>query len=160
MAWGIEAEAADTIAKALAERGADTAAVEAHLADPGAPERVFDEVESRLGGVTALVMCHCGSVDSGLWLRAQKPACTVTINRLAAAMKNIVPQSRHGTFSRSRNSVTIVAVREKPGKNRAATPDAMLAASGNPNHSGTVQSLPRPPLHQGAVAITLTTSTS
>ena len=66
MAWGIEAGAADTIARTLAERGAETAAIEADLADPGAPERVFDEVERRLGGVTALVMCHCESVDSGL----------------------------------------------------------------------------------------------
>ncbi|GAA3091014.1 SDR family oxidoreductase [Streptomyces roseofulvus] len=66
MAWGVEADAADSIARALAERGADTAAVEADLADPGAPEHVFDEVEQRLGGVTALVMCHCESVDSGL----------------------------------------------------------------------------------------------
>ncbi|MGW2410453.1 SDR family oxidoreductase [Streptomyces sp. NPDC001739] len=66
MAWGIEADAADTIAKTLAERGAETSAVEADLADPGTPERVFDEVERRLGGVTALVMCHCESVDSGL----------------------------------------------------------------------------------------------
>ncbi|WP_031013572.1 SDR family oxidoreductase [Streptomyces sp. NRRL F-5727] len=66
MEWGVEADAADTIARSLAERGADTAAVEADLADPGAPERVFDEVEKRLGGVTALVMCHCESVDSGL----------------------------------------------------------------------------------------------
>lgn len=66
MVWGAEAGAADTIAKALAERGADTVAVEADLADPSAPERVFDEVEGRLGGITALVMCHCESVDSGL----------------------------------------------------------------------------------------------
>jgi 3-oxoacyl-[acyl-carrier protein] reductase len=66
MAWGIEAGAADTIAEELAQRGADTIAVEADLADPSAPELVFDEVEHRLGGVTALVMCHCESVDSGL----------------------------------------------------------------------------------------------
>ncbi|MET7313165.1 MULTISPECIES: SDR family oxidoreductase [unclassified Streptomyces] len=66
MVWGAEADAADTIAKALADRGADTVAVEADLADPSAPERVFDEVEGRLGGITALVMCHCESVDSGL----------------------------------------------------------------------------------------------
>ncbi|WP_254667243.1 SDR family oxidoreductase [Streptomyces sp. SolWspMP-sol7th] len=30
------------------------------------PERVFAEAESRLGAVTALVLCHCESVDSGL----------------------------------------------------------------------------------------------
>ncbi|MDQ0835707.1 3-oxoacyl-[acyl-carrier protein] reductase [Streptomyces achromogenes] len=66
MAWGAEADAADTIAETLAQRGAETASVEADLADPDTPARVFDEVRSRLGDVTALVMCHCESVDSGL----------------------------------------------------------------------------------------------
>ncbi|WP_405982732.1 SDR family oxidoreductase [Streptomyces sp. NBC_00158] len=66
MSWGVEAGAADAIAGVLAERGAEAVAVEADLADPGAPGRVFDEVERRLGGVTALVMAHCESVDSGL----------------------------------------------------------------------------------------------
>ncbi|MFJ3877838.1 SDR family oxidoreductase [Streptomyces sp. NPDC090077] len=66
MAWGVEADAAGTISEVLAEQGARTVAVEADLADPGAPGRVFDEVERRLGGVTALVMSHCESVDSGL----------------------------------------------------------------------------------------------
>ncbi|MEU3610406.1 SDR family oxidoreductase [Streptomyces sp. NPDC035033] len=66
MAWGVEADAADAIAGTLTEQGAETVAVEADLADPDAPGRVFDAVEHRLGGVTALVMCHCESVDSGL----------------------------------------------------------------------------------------------
>ncbi|MEV1011309.1 SDR family oxidoreductase [Streptomyces sp. NPDC049881] len=66
MEWGAEEGAADAIAADLAARGATTAAVEADLADPAAPARVFDEVESRLGMVTALVLSHCESVDSGL----------------------------------------------------------------------------------------------
>ena len=66
MEWGVEAGAADAIGAELAERGAASAAVEADLADPSAPGRVFDAVEKRLGGVSALVMCHCESVDSGL----------------------------------------------------------------------------------------------
>ncbi|MEY9844240.1 SDR family oxidoreductase [Streptacidiphilus sp. MAP5-3] len=66
MPWGVERGAADEIAAELAGRGADTLAVEADLADPATPERIFDEVEEGLGGVTALVMCHCESVDSGL----------------------------------------------------------------------------------------------
>ncbi|MFI8420821.1 SDR family oxidoreductase [Streptomyces sp. NPDC085479] len=66
MPWGAEAGAPEAMARALAEHGARTAAVEADLAEPSAAERVFDEVERRLGGVTALVMCHCESVDSGL----------------------------------------------------------------------------------------------
>ncbi|MEU6352955.1 SDR family oxidoreductase [Streptomyces sp. NPDC047072] len=66
MAWGREPGATETIDRELTGLGAATAAIEADLADPGTPARVFDEVERRLGSVTALVMCHCESVDSGL----------------------------------------------------------------------------------------------
>ncbi|SEB78290.1 3-oxoacyl-[acyl-carrier protein] reductase [Streptomyces sp. TLI_105] len=66
MAWGREAGATEVISQALAEHGASSTAIEADLADPDAPARVFDEAEQRLGNVTALVMCHCESVDSGL----------------------------------------------------------------------------------------------
>ncbi|MFJ4435998.1 SDR family oxidoreductase [Streptomyces sp. NPDC088923] len=66
MEWGEEEGAIEAIGAELAERGAACAAIEADLADPGAPERVLAEAESRLGAVTALVLCHCESVDSGL----------------------------------------------------------------------------------------------
>ncbi|MFF7645654.1 SDR family oxidoreductase [Streptomyces canus] len=66
MAWGAEPGATGTIEAGLAELGAATAAIEADLADPEAPARVFDEAERRLGPVTALVLSHCESVDSGL----------------------------------------------------------------------------------------------
>ncbi|QCX74465.1 3-oxoacyl-[acyl-carrier-protein] reductase FabG [Streptomyces sp. YIM 121038] len=66
MSWGRESGATEAISRSLAEHGASTTAVEADLADPDAPARVFDEVERQLGGVTALVMSHCESVDSGL----------------------------------------------------------------------------------------------
>ncbi|MCX5240741.1 SDR family oxidoreductase [Streptomyces prunicolor] len=66
MAWGSEPGATSAITDALAQHGVATKAVEADLADPETPARVFDEVERDLGGVTALVMCHCESVDSGL----------------------------------------------------------------------------------------------
>jgi 3-oxoacyl-[acyl-carrier protein] reductase len=66
MAWGAERGASEAIARTLAEHGAASTPIEADLADPQTPARVFDEAERRLGGVTALVMCHCESVDSGL----------------------------------------------------------------------------------------------
>ncbi|MFE2017339.1 SDR family oxidoreductase [Streptomyces sp. NPDC059499] len=66
MAWGAERGATDAIAKELAEHGAASAAIEADLSDPDAPSRIYDETEGRMGPVTALVMCHCESVDSGL----------------------------------------------------------------------------------------------
>ncbi|MFE3456819.1 SDR family oxidoreductase [Nocardiopsis aegyptia] len=66
MDWGIEEGAAEATTRALAGLGAASAAIEADLADPGAPAAVLDAAEERLGPVTALVMCHCESVDSGL----------------------------------------------------------------------------------------------
>ncbi|WP_405817618.1 SDR family oxidoreductase [Streptomyces sp. NBC_01390] len=73
MPWGIEPGATEAITRSLTERGATSTAIEADLADPDTPAHVFDEVGRRMGtspvtgtGVTALVMCHCESVDSGL----------------------------------------------------------------------------------------------
>ncbi|WP_329208532.1 SDR family oxidoreductase [Streptomyces sp. NBC_00683] len=66
MAWGAESGATEAITEELAAHGAATAAIEADLMDPDAPSRVYDETERLLGPVTALVMCHAESVDSGL----------------------------------------------------------------------------------------------
>jgi 3-oxoacyl-[acyl-carrier protein] reductase len=66
MTWGIEPGAADAIQAMLAGHGAAAAAIEADLADPDAPAQIFDAAQRQLGSVTALVMCHCESVDSGL----------------------------------------------------------------------------------------------
>jgi 3-oxoacyl-[acyl-carrier protein] reductase len=66
MPWGRETGAADIIATGLARRGAGVAAIEADLTDTAASARIFGETERRLDGVTALIMCHCESVDSGL----------------------------------------------------------------------------------------------
>jgi 3-oxoacyl-[acyl-carrier protein] reductase len=66
MSWGTEAGAAGAIEGSLAQRGAAVVAIEADLTDTGSPGLIFDETERRLGNVTALVMCHCESVDSGL----------------------------------------------------------------------------------------------
>jgi 3-oxoacyl-[acyl-carrier protein] reductase len=66
MTWGVERGAADAVDRDLTGHGAATAAIEADLADTDAPVRIFDAAERRLGGVTALVMCHCESVASGM----------------------------------------------------------------------------------------------
>ena len=39
---------------------------EADFADPAVPARVFAQLNAELGLVTALVMCHCESVDSSI----------------------------------------------------------------------------------------------
>jgi 3-oxoacyl-[acyl-carrier protein] reductase len=66
MAWGVERGAPEELRKQAASLGARTFAVEADLSDPAVPARLFDGVERELGNVTALVLCHCESVDSGL----------------------------------------------------------------------------------------------
>ncbi|MCU1391428.1 MAG: short-chain dehydrogenase [Ilumatobacteraceae bacterium] len=40
--------------------------IEADLSDPAVPRRVFDDAESIAGPVSALVLCHCESVDSAI----------------------------------------------------------------------------------------------
>lgn len=66
MDWGVEQGATEAITASLTEHGAASVAIEADLTDPDTPGRVLDEAETRLGPVTALVMCHAESVDSGL----------------------------------------------------------------------------------------------
>ncbi|RKE17828.1 SDR family oxidoreductase [Streptomyces sp. TLI_171] len=66
MSWGVEQGASEAIGAALRARGARHLAVPADLADPATPARLFDQVESGLGPVTALVLSHAESVDSGL----------------------------------------------------------------------------------------------
>ncbi|MFJ1594473.1 SDR family oxidoreductase [Kitasatospora albolonga] len=66
MTWGAEDGAAAAIARELEDAGARTAAIEADLSDPDAATRIFDAAEQRLGPVTALVLSHAESVDSGL----------------------------------------------------------------------------------------------
>jgi 3-oxoacyl-[acyl-carrier protein] reductase len=66
MPWGSDPEDVEQLDMHLRARGAATAPVEADLADVTAPARVFDTVEAALGPVTALVLAHCHSVDSGI----------------------------------------------------------------------------------------------
>ncbi|MFI0732058.1 SDR family oxidoreductase [Streptomyces sp. NPDC021225] len=66
MSWGAQPEAAGQLRERLGALGARSMAVEADLSDPAAPAALFDTAEKELGNVTALVLCHCESVDSGL----------------------------------------------------------------------------------------------
>ncbi|MER7005424.1 SDR family oxidoreductase [Dactylosporangium sp. NPDC000555] len=66
MRWGVEPGAPGELQKMVASFGARTCAVEADLSDPAVPAQLFDDVERELGNVTALVLCHCESVGSGL----------------------------------------------------------------------------------------------
>ncbi|MEU4607375.1 SDR family oxidoreductase [Kribbella sp. NPDC023972] len=66
MHWGVESSASQEITVELEGLGARAVPIEADLIDTGAPERIFDQAEERLGNVTALVMCHCESVASSI----------------------------------------------------------------------------------------------
>jgi 3-oxoacyl-[acyl-carrier protein] reductase len=66
MPWGAEAEASAAIREALTGYGAAATAIEADLTDTASPGLIFDQAERHLGNVTALVMGHAESVDSGL----------------------------------------------------------------------------------------------
>ncbi|MEU9118159.1 SDR family oxidoreductase [Streptomyces sp. NPDC048483] len=66
MQWGVEPGAPEELRKQVASLGARTHAIEADLSDPAVPTQLFGSVERVLGNVTALVLCHCESVDSGL----------------------------------------------------------------------------------------------
>ncbi len=60
--WGRRA----TDVESMRDAGPDTIAVLADLERTDAPEGLFDAVEAGLGPVTALVLAHCESADSGL----------------------------------------------------------------------------------------------
>jgi 3-oxoacyl-[acyl-carrier protein] reductase len=66
MPWGVQGNATGEITAELNARGAAVAPIEADLADPEAPAQIFAAAEDALGPVTALVMCHCESVDSSI----------------------------------------------------------------------------------------------
>ncbi|WP_137121774.1 SDR family oxidoreductase [Segeticoccus rhizosphaerae] len=66
MPWGRQVADVDEVGAALRDNGARSLSVSADFERPEAPAEVFDQVERDLGPVTALVMCHCESVDSSL----------------------------------------------------------------------------------------------
>lgn len=66
MQWGMEPGAPEELQKKAASLGARTFTVETNLSGPAVPAQLFESVERELGNITALVLCHCGSVDSGL----------------------------------------------------------------------------------------------
>ena len=66
MAWGAEKSFSDELTTRLLAKGARSLSIEADLEQPGTVAELFDSVEEALGPITALVMCHCESVNSGI----------------------------------------------------------------------------------------------
>ena len=64
MPWGKQPDDTAAIRASLRQRGAASAAIEADLSTTTAPAEIFDAAQRQLGDITALVLCHCESVDS------------------------------------------------------------------------------------------------
>ena len=66
MPWGRPAGDTVRVGGDLRRAGARTTAIHEDLSDVEAPGRILHAAQAELGAVSALVMCHCESVDSGL----------------------------------------------------------------------------------------------
>ena len=66
MPWGRDEAGLAELERGLRAHGARTCPIEADLTDAAAPGQIFDAVQAELGPVTALVLSHCESVNSGL----------------------------------------------------------------------------------------------
>ena len=66
MPWSSQPDDLTNIESRLRNAGALTVSVEANLAEPAAAPHIFDAVEAELGSVTALILSHAESVDSGI----------------------------------------------------------------------------------------------
>ncbi|MBA3233499.1 MAG: SDR family oxidoreductase [Propionibacteriales bacterium] len=66
MPWRSQPGDPEQIVDDLNRLGSRTVAIPADLESTDAPSTLFDKVERELGPVTALVMCHCESVDSSI----------------------------------------------------------------------------------------------
>lgn len=66
MAHGADEGIDKELATRLSAKGARSLSLEVDLEETGAVEDLFDSVEEGLGPISALVMCHCESVDSGI----------------------------------------------------------------------------------------------
>lgn len=64
--WGEQPDDVAAISAAISAHGVRTVAIPADLTESTAPRRIFETVGASLGAVTALVLCHTESVDSGL----------------------------------------------------------------------------------------------
>ena len=67
MPWVSQPDEAHNIIQQVGACGSRAVGIEADLGDTIVPKSVFDQVETALGPVTALVMSHCHSVDSDIF---------------------------------------------------------------------------------------------
>lgn len=66
MHWGADEDVGDELANQLHALGARSLSIEADLEQPDSVPALFNIIESSLGPISTLVMCHAESVDSGI----------------------------------------------------------------------------------------------
>ncbi|ALV46409.1 short-chain dehydrogenase [Arthrobacter alpinus] len=66
MPWGIQPEDIDTLTAELEAAGARVWALPADLGNPSAVERLMEQIATKAGPLTGMVMSHCESIDSGV----------------------------------------------------------------------------------------------
>jgi 3-oxoacyl-[acyl-carrier protein] reductase len=64
--WGADDDISDRLAARLTSVGARHFSLEANFEDRESITSLYNSIEANLGSVTALVLCHCESVDSGI----------------------------------------------------------------------------------------------
>lgn len=65
MPWGVQTGDPKHIQKQLEDRGAAVFAIESDLERPESPGELFRAVVEKCGAISALILCHCESVNSG-----------------------------------------------------------------------------------------------
>jgi 3-oxoacyl-[acyl-carrier protein] reductase len=66
MVWGADEGIGNEITTRLSAKGARSLSIEADLEQPVTVSKLFDDIEEGLGPISALVLCHCESVNSGI----------------------------------------------------------------------------------------------
>ena len=66
MPWGADGDVHQSLVSRLSVRGARSYSTEVDFEKTGSIEVLFNEVETALGSVSVMVLCHCESVDSGI----------------------------------------------------------------------------------------------
>ncbi|MER7011812.1 SDR family oxidoreductase [Saccharopolyspora sp. NPDC000359] len=124
----------DAAEELAAELGNGSFAVSADLAEPGAAQRLAQEVAARAGGINVLVnnAAHCESPDSVESLTAESLERHYRVNAVAPAVPAVliaeVARLRRGRDPLSVVNITTDAARAFPGQTGYGTSKAALEA--------------------------------
>lgn len=66
MQWGSDPNDIDSIYSSINQTGARVVSIEADLSDIETPNKIFNQIENKLGAVTALIINHCYCIESDI----------------------------------------------------------------------------------------------